>query len=163
MDLKTIVISAAVGVIASAITAYITTRLKVKEEREKWRKEFAIRYADIQATDQARAQNLAVQFAIGVLIKNPESEERDRIFIPPNCRLIAGRAPDSAIHIDDVNLSRHHCAFDADDENVFVEVLGSVSISSIKEEPLRGKRLLQTEDIITIGRTRLRFHKLESR
>jgi hypothetical protein len=164
VDIKTIIASAVVGVIASALTAYITTRLKVKEEKEKWRREFAIKFADLQSTDRAQAQSLIVQFAIGVLIKNPDADERERIFIAPNCRLIVGRGEDNAIRINEDRVSRHHCAFVADDERVFVEVLGSVSATFLNEETVKRKTQLKTGDIITIGsgRTRFRFHKLDS-
>ena len=87
----------------------------------KWRREFALKYAEAQAIDSVRAQKMAVQFAVGVLIKNPETHKRERVFVPPNCRLIAGSAPDNPICLDDELASGHHCAFDADDEQVYVE------------------------------------------
>ena len=163
MNITTIIISAAVGIITSAITAYLTTRLKMREEKDKWRREFAIRFAEAQATDNGRAQKMAVQVAIGVLIKNPEAEDRERIFIPANCRLIAGRASDNAIPLDDLRVSRHTCSFDADDENVFIEILGSQSTIFVNGEPLTGKRKLETDDMIIVGSTSFRFHKLDHR
>jgi len=164
MNLETILISAIVGVVTSAVTAYITTRLRMKEEKAKWRKEFAFKYAEAQATDNSRAQRMAVQFAIGVLIKNPESEERERIFLPPNCRLIAGRSPDNPIStVDDLSTTRQHCAFDADDTNVYVEELGSFNGSFINKTLLDGRHKLETGDVITIGETTLVFHRLNGR
>ena len=97
MSAETVIISAIVGIVTSAITAYITTCFKMKEEKTKWRREFALKYAEAQATDSVRAQKMAVQFAVGVLIKNPETQKRARVFVPPNCRLIAGSAPDNPI------------------------------------------------------------------
>ena len=163
MNAETVIISAVVGIITSAITAYVTTWLKMKEEKEKWSREFAIKYAEVQATDNARAQKMAIQFAIGVLIRNPEAEDRERIFIPPNCRLIAGRANDNPIQIDDRSVSRHHCAFDADDENVFVEELGSQNATIVNGDMLKGRRKLEAGDMITIGPIQFRFHQLDGR
>lgn len=86
MDVKSILISAAVGVITSAITAYLTTRLRMKEEKDKWYREFAMKFAEAQSTDRTRAQKMAVQLAIGVLVfQDEKTQERERIFVPANC------------------------------------------------------------------------------
>jgi pSer/pThr/pTyr-binding forkhead associated (FHA) protein len=162
MNLETILISAAVGIITSAITAYFTTRLRMKEEKARWRREFAMKYAEAQAKDNQNAQRMAVQFAIGVLIKNPETAERERIFVPPYCRLIAGRSPDNSIVLDDSNISRHHCAFDADDTDVYVEDLGSPNGIWLKGVQLHGRSKLETGDVVRLTpTTEFRFHKLD--
>jgi pSer/pThr/pTyr-binding forkhead associated (FHA) protein len=164
MSLETILISAVVGIITSMITAYITTRLRMREEKDKWRREFALKYAEAQATNNLNAQRMAVQFAIGVLIKNPQSANRERIFIPPYCRLIAGRSEDNAIVLDDEGISRHHCAFDADDTDVYVEDLGSPNGVCLRGERLRGRRKLEAGDEVTLSsETEFRFHKLDNR
>jgi pSer/pThr/pTyr-binding forkhead associated (FHA) protein len=162
MNLETVTVSAVVGIIASAITAYITTRVKMREERTKWRQEFTLKYAEIQASDNARAQKLAIQFAVGLLIKNPEAPERERIFLPPNCRLIAGRAADNALPLpDDDRASRHHCAFYADDELAYVEDLGSPNATFVNRERVTGRRPLKAGDRITVGSTQFEFRKLD--
>lgn len=162
MNLETILVSAGVGVVTSVITAYITTRLKMREEKEKWRREFALKYAEVQATDAARAQRMAAQFAIGVLIfKQSETSERERIFVPPNCQLVAGRSSENPIYIADPNISKHHCAFNADDENVYVVDLGSTNASYLNGQLIRGACRLETGDIVSVGQTELLFHRLE--
>ncbi|HLR07407.1 MAG TPA: FHA domain-containing protein [Pyrinomonadaceae bacterium] len=164
MSLEIVIISAVVGSITSAITAYVTTRLKMKEEKEKWRREFAIKFAEVQSRDNTEAQKMAVQFAVGILIKNPESPERERIFMPPHCRLIAGRASDNAIVIDDPMLSRHHCAFDADDASAYVEDLGSANAIMLNGERVTGRHKLKSEDLVLLSKmTEFRFHKLDAR
>jgi len=162
MNFETIIVSAVVGIIASAITAYITTRIKMRGERTKWRQEFTLKYAEIQASDNARAQKLAIQFAVCVLIKNPEATERERIFLPPNCRLIAGRAADNAIPLpEDCLVSRHHCAFHTDDELAYVEDLGSPNATFVNRERVTGRRPLKAGDRITIGCTQFEFRRLD--
>src|SRR5262249_9648935 len=119
----------------------------MKEEKAKWRREFAVKFAEAQATDNSHAQKMAVQFAVGVLIKNPGSVDRERVFVPPNCRLIAGRSPDNSIPTtEDTYTARQHCAFDADDVNVYIEELGSPNGSLINNKPLIGRRKLETGD-----------------
>ncbi|MGV2831348.1 FHA domain-containing protein [Myxosarcina sp. GI1(2024)] len=173
MDFQTILISAIVGIITSAITAYITTLLKIKEERKKWFRDFALKYAEKQASDLIVAQRMAEQFAIGVLIyENPTTAERERFFIPPNCRLTAGRSETNSISINDIFLSQRHCAFDADEKNVYVLDLGSpngVFVSSSKSGRgyirVSGKKYkLYTDDVVMLASTtKLRFHQLDKR
>jgi pSer/pThr/pTyr-binding forkhead associated (FHA) protein len=162
MDIKTILISAAVGVVTSAITAYVTTRLKIKEEKDKWYREFAMKFAEAQSTDRMRAQKMAVQLAIGVLIfQDEETQERERIFIPPNCRLVAGRAHDNPIRLNDIRASKHHCAFNANDTDVFVEDLGSGNATFVNSQRITGRFKLGSGDIVRIGQTECKFHKLD--
>jgi pSer/pThr/pTyr-binding forkhead associated (FHA) protein len=160
VNLKIVIVSAIVGVVASLVTAYFTTRFRMKEEKEKWRRELPVKFAAAQTTDNLHTQKLAVQFATAFLIKNPETEEREKIFIPPNCRLIVGRAQDSHICIDDPRISRYQCAFVADDVDVYVEDLHSQNSGTINGVVFKGKQRLKAGDIITIGATTLEFHKL---
>jgi pSer/pThr/pTyr-binding forkhead associated (FHA) protein len=158
MNVETIIVSAVVGVGTSAITAYVTTRLKMREEKEKWRREFAMKFADAQAIDNAGAQEMAVQFAIGVLIKDsPDISLRERIFIPPNCRLIAGRSKDDPIVVEDRFAARQHCAFDADDKDVYIEELGSPNGTPVNGENLQGRQKLESDDVVTVGETTFRI------
>jgi hypothetical protein len=61
MSAQTIIVSAVVGVVASVITGYITTHLKMREDRAAWRREFLVKYASTGAMDLAAAQRLAAQ------------------------------------------------------------------------------------------------------
>lgn len=130
VTVDTVVISAVVGVVTSAITAYITAWLKIREERSKWQREFSLKFAELQATDRAHAENLAKQFAVAVLIIADEStpgRQRERIFIAPNSRLVAGNESTSDIVTDRTFTSRKHAAFYADGEHVYVEDLRSTN------------------------------------
>jgi pSer/pThr/pTyr-binding forkhead associated (FHA) protein len=114
----------------------------------------------------AIAEKIATQFAIGILIKNPETPGREKIFVPPNCRLVVGRSPDNSIVIDDPGMSRHHFAFYAYDTDAFVEELaGGRSMNPIllNGEKIIGRHRLGADDVIIAGMTTFRFHKLEAR
>ena len=88
----------------------------MREEKEKWRREFALKYAEAQATDSTRAERMAVQFGVGVLkYRTVGVAETPKIFLPPNSRLVAGRGENNAIMLKDTKVSRHHCAFFTDD------------------------------------------------
>ena len=164
MTLQSIIITAVIGIVTSAITAYITTRLKMKEERDKWRREFAFKFAEAQAADNGAAEKMATQFAIGVLTRNPETPDREKIFVPPNCRLTVGRAADCTIVLDDPRVSRIHFTFWTDDTNVFIEEIGrSANHIYLNGKRITDRHILQTNDVITTGSTTFRFQTLESR
>jgi pSer/pThr/pTyr-binding forkhead associated (FHA) protein len=163
MNSETILISALVGIVTSAITAYVTTRLRMKEERQKWQRDFSIRFTEAQSTDDALAHKMAMQFGIGFLKYRNLEEETQKAFVPPNCRLIVGRHPSSAICIGDPKLSRYHCAFVSDDENVFIESLGATVATLLNGSAVEGRRKLKPGDVITAGRTEFLFYKLDSR
>jgi pSer/pThr/pTyr-binding forkhead associated (FHA) protein len=163
MSLETIITTALIGVVTSAITAYITTRFKIREERDKWRREFAFKFAEAQVKDSVTAQKMAAQFAIGVVIKNPETAEREKIFVAPNCRLVVGSAPDCAVVLDDRRVSRVQFAFWADDSDVFIEGLGGTNQTFLNGELISGRHKLKSDDLIKAGDTELRFQKLDAR
>jgi len=164
MSIETILISALVGVITSGITAYITTGLRMREEKQKWRKEFAERYAEVQSKDSAHAEMLAVQFGVGVLkYRTAGQSETQKRFLPPNSRLVAGRGENNAFMLNDSKVSRQHCAFFTDDTEVYIEDLGSSAGTLLNGEMVRGRTRIKTGDAIIIGDTEFLFYKLDGR
>jgi pSer/pThr/pTyr-binding forkhead associated (FHA) protein len=184
MDYETVLVSAVVGVITSAITTYITLPLRMKEERikldlrikeereklylrieeekEKWTRDFAVKYAEKQATDSISAERIAEQFAIGVLIyKDPGTGESKRFFLPSNSRLMAGRSPDNPIVIENSSVSFKHCAFEADDRNVYIIDMVSTMGVFINDNRIENRQKLCNGDTIRLGKeSNLKFHLL---
>ena len=66
MDARTVIVSTMVGIAASAITAYITTWLKMREERKKWDRDITLKYAEANVVPRDAAETLARQFAVGI-------------------------------------------------------------------------------------------------
>ncbi len=158
---ETILISTAVAIIASAITAYITTRIKMHFETKKWQREFTLTYAETQANNPQHAKSIATQFAIGVLIMEGEHlSERERIFLPPFCRIIAGRGERNEINTKDKLISRRHTAFYTDRLNVYVEDLGSTNGTFINNVSIFERTLLHENDEVTLGNTKITFKKI---
>jgi pSer/pThr/pTyr-binding forkhead associated (FHA) protein len=145
------------------MTAYITTRLKMREEREKWRRDFSIKLTEAQASNNTLAQKMAMQFGIGVLkFINPETSEPHKMFVPPNSRIVVGRHPDSAIYLNNPQLSRFHCAFIADETNVYIEELGATMLSTfLNWVQVKRKSRLKTGDVVEIGGTEFLFYQME--
>jgi pSer/pThr/pTyr-binding forkhead associated (FHA) protein len=162
MSLETILVSALVGMLTSAVTAYLTTRFKIKEERQKWQRDFSIKFTEAQLTDNALAHKMAMQFGIGFFKYRIEDTETQKTFVPPNCRLVVGRHPSSAIHINDRKLSRYHCAFVSDEANVFIEPLGATTGTFLNGSQITERRRLKAGDVIKAGNTEFLFYKLDS-
>jgi pSer/pThr/pTyr-binding forkhead associated (FHA) protein len=164
MSIETILISALVGIITSGITAYITTGLRMREEKQKWRKEFAERYAEVLSKDSAHAERLAVQFGVGVLkFRTKGQTGTEKRFLPPNSRLVAGRGLNNDFVLIDSNVSRRHCAFFTDDTEVYIEDLGSITGTLLNGEKVKGRTRIKTDDEIRIGDTEFLFYKLDGR
>lgn len=184
MDFQTIIVSAVVGILTSAITTSVTLPLRMKEERqkldlrikeereklylrleeekEKWTRDFALKYAEKQATDNISAQRIAEQFAVGLLIyDNPSTAEREKFFLPSNSRLMAGRASDNPIIINNSRVSAKHCSFEADDRNVYVRDLGTMNGVFVNDDRVKESQKLYDGDIVGVGtKVKLKFHQL---
>ena len=168
MDIATVLLSAGAGVITSAVTAYLTSKLTISVEREKWGRERAVKDAEVVDTKPAFAQDLAQQFAVGYLvIDEPKgvpigAEGRRKVFIPPNCRLVVGRcSPPADISVRDECASMRHAAISSDSAHVFVEDLDAkngtwVNLNRVEATCVR----LNDGDVVRIGSTRLRLYLL---
>jgi hypothetical protein len=89
MDVETIFVSAAVG-IASVITAWVTTRFKMREEGDKWERDLLWKYTELSSRDREAGDNLAAQLAMGSLdVESPDGMGR-KVFIPKHAHLTIG-------------------------------------------------------------------------
>lgn len=168
MDIATVLLSAGAGVITSAVTAYLMSKLTISAEHEKWRRELVLRNARVADTNPAFAQNSANQSAVGYLvIDEPKDvpigpEGRRKVFIPPNCRLVVGRcSPPADISVRDECASMKHAAISSDSAHVFVEDLDAkngtwVNLDRVETTCVR----LNDGDVVRIGSTRLRLYLL---
>lgn len=168
MDLGTVLLSAGVGVITGAVTAYLVSKLTISQEHEKWGRERAVKYAEVVDTKPAFAQNSAKQSAVGYLvIDEPEgvpigAEGRRKVFIPPNCRLVVGRcAPPADIPVSDECVSMTHAAISSDSAHVFVEDLDAKNGTWVNRDRVETTSVrLNDGDVVRVGATRLRLYLL---
>jgi hypothetical protein len=78
---------------------------------------------------------------------------------PPPSRRVLGRGEDADVVVLDVDLSRHHVAFERDHDGVRVVDLGSKNGTRVGGEPVPAEgRQLRAGDTIACGATRLVFH-----
>jgi FHA domain len=180
MDIGTVLLSAGVAVITSAVTAYLTSKRKISQEHVKWRRELVLKSARVVDAKSARladtspaaAQNFAQQSAVGYLvIDEPEdvskgvpksAEARRKVFIPPNCRLVVGRCtPPADISLKDECASMKHAAISSDSAHVFVEDLDAKNGTWVNRDRVETASVqLNDGDVIRIGATRLRLSLL---
>jgi len=158
VDVKTVIVSGAVGVVSGAITAYVTTKLKMREEKAKWEREFAVKYAEIKTSHPESAENLATQFAVGYLIVEEPRKDRRKFFIASGTRIIVGRSSDGDILVSDPAVSRRHVMFEAESNSVFVLDLQAVSGVFLNGDKIRSKSKLKSGDVVRVGQTNLTFH-----
>ena len=158
MDIQTVLISGAVGALTSAITAYFTSKLKVSEERERWFRELSSKYAEALTTNPDVAANMSKQFAIAMLLverfKGREDGRREKYFLLPSSRLVAGRDAKCDILVADEVFSKAQFAFSADGKTVFLELLGAQNSPFLNGKKVEGRTKLQNGDEITLGKTR---------
>jgi hypothetical protein len=151
MDVLTITTTAAVGVIASAITAYITVRINSKHERKKFEREIASKMAEYRDPPGDRTMVLAVQFAEGFLIVDRKSElDREKYFLPSGCRITLGRDRRNHIVVDSPFVSRIHVAFRCGDSEFWVETLGASNPVALNDKVLNSSSKLKHGDRISI-------------
>ena len=165
MEMKTILISGLVGIVTSLITAYITTRLNLRQERAKWDRELVQKLAELKSSDLPQANRLARQFAVGyVVYKIPETTEREKVFIPSSGRVSVGRSADNDICIDAAHapgISRHHALFEATESSVFIVDLGSSMGVFVNGQRVSERQKLRDRDIVVVGEDiELAFHEM---
>jgi pSer/pThr/pTyr-binding forkhead associated (FHA) protein len=160
MDVETIVVSAVVGIVASAITAYITTRLKMRDEREQWQREFLAKYADVRSKDRDAAEQLAVQFAVGFLVIDRPNAERNKVFIARGTHITIGRKEGKDIFIPDVRVSRDHAVIISENSSVFIIEQGSKAETYVNGKRIYGREKLSPGDVIGLGDATITFHDI---
>jgi hypothetical protein len=150
-----IVLSATIGLVTSAITAFVTVRLQMYQERERWQRDFALKLAEFQSTNPDYAVKVAQQFAIGVLMLDEGVNEvpRDREFIPFYGCLAVGTDPANDIVVNDSLCSSKHLLCFAGSRDVYVLDLNSQNGTWVNGKRLtRRQRLTHGDEITLAGR-----------
>ncbi len=151
MDATQIIITAAFGLAASIVTAYVTYTLNRRQERRRQDREVAAKLADIPTTRDDATRIVAIQFAEACLVVAREGEaDRDRVFLPSGSRITLGRDPNNHIVVNDASVSRVHAAFRASDREAFVEPLGGATAVSLNGRRVLGPTKLRDGDVVSV-------------
>ncbi len=160
MQILTIALSAGVALLSAIVTAYITTRLKMGEERAKWERDLAFKYAQAKFESGGLDEELAKQFAAGLLVVEFSTEERRKVFIPQGGRVVIGRNSIHDICIPDTEISRNHAMVTSEGPSVFLQDLGSRSLTRLNGDVLMKRSKLKSGDVIQCAKTKITFHKI---
>jgi DNA-binding winged helix-turn-helix (wHTH) protein len=76
--------------------------------------------------------------------------------LPPGAHIL-GRAPDAAVLVDDVGVSRHHARITVGDEGAILEDLGSKNGTMLNGRAIEGPTPLADGAAIVLGATALKF------
>ena len=151
MDTTEIVITAAVGLVASIITAYVTYTLNRRQERRRQEREVAAKLADIPSARFDQTMIFAVQHAQACLIVEREGvPDRDRVFLPLGCRVTIGRDPHNHIVVNDQSVSRIHASFRASDTETLLEPLGGTNALALNGQLILKPAKLRHGDVVTL-------------
>lgn len=156
------IITILTSILVSAVTAYITSILKTKEEAKKWYGEFKLKYAESIAKEPELANSLATQFAIGYLIIPRSKTKRDKIFIPPGSRFIIGRDERCDIILKKNTISRRHCLILSNESSVSILDLTHHSTVYVNKKVVSSETpmKLKNKDTIDISDFKIRFYEI---
>ena len=94
-----------------------------------------------------------------LVLASPGSDALEREhFVYPEGSLIVGRSQKVDLRIDDPAMSRKHCRFYVQDDDVFVEDMGSRNGTLVNSAEIRAPVRLRAGDEILLGDTRVRYH-----
>lgn len=79
-------------------------------------------------------------------------------------RIVIGRQAEcAAVIADDLEVSGHHCELIRADKHIFVRDLNSRNGTLVNGAPIRGRHKLEPDDVLLLGRTKLRFSRPDGR
>ena len=152
MDSLNVVMTAAAGVVASAVTAYVTVRINSRQERKRFERELAAKLAEVRLPTDDVTHAIAVQFAEGVLtVERRGATERDRVFLPSGCRVTLGRDKTNHIVVDSPLVSQTHMGFVVRDSQVWLEAFGTNPVKLNGHLVDRTSTRLREGDTVTIA------------
>lgn len=160
MDIQTALLGGVIGLVSGLITAYVAMRLRLREERSRWSREVALKYATARADGAPLASSLAEQFGTGLLIVREPGQERQKYFLLPGIRLVVGRRGSADIQIAEPAASASHTAFEARESGAFVTDLGTNSGTFKNGARVTDAMRLESGDVVTIGQTHITFVQL---
>jgi pSer/pThr/pTyr-binding forkhead associated (FHA) protein len=149
MSNSEILVTAAVGLVASVVTAVVTHLLTRAQERRKYEREVAGKLADLKSADRNQNAKMAVAYGHSCfVVERPGG--RDRVFLPIGSRITLGKGPNNDIRISGAVISRTHAAFRADGEFAYVEPLAATNGLALNGEIINKPTKLSVGDVITI-------------
>ena len=151
MDANQILLTSAIGLVATLVTAFVTFTLTKRQEQRKHEREIAAKLSELNSSDRSVTQQFSIQYAQSCLVLEEKGRgERDRIFIPMGCRITLGRGAENHIVIDNLVLSKLHASFTARGLETFVEPLAPTNGLDVNGQTIEKPTRLRSGDTITV-------------
>ena len=151
MDTSQILLTAVVGVAASAVTAVVTHALTRSQERKKHEREVTAKLAELKSTEREHTMIMAVQYGHSCfIVERSAQEEQDRVFLPMGSRITLGRDQTNHIALDHPSVSRMHAALRAQGNVAYIEPLAPTNGVQVNAQTVEQPRKLATGDVITV-------------
>ncbi len=113
----------------------------------------------LEADPEVISDVLPVGHAALRVVRGPLAGE---VWTLDSSEIVAGRAADCALFLDDITVSRHHVKFTEENGVWFIEDLGSLNGTYVDRVLVNGKKELQNQSEIQIGKFRFNFYKGEA-
>lgn len=85
-------------------------------------------------------------------LKVLSGKHRGKVITLNTKKFLVGRGDDCHMRPNNDLISRHHCIFTCDDYSVRLRDLGSTNGTFVNNEQLRGQKVLETGDVVRIGK-----------
>ncbi len=134
-----------------------------KLQLEAWGRDFASRYAELQATNRPHAEAIRQQFAKAYLsIKAEDPKASDRYFIPAGAKLTVGRGENCDIALNDHLLSTVSAMIEMIGGKLFITDLNSTNGTSVNGKVIEAGRQhpLSDGDTVQLGAKTATVHIL---
>ena len=96
------ILTALIGIASSVIVAYVTTNLKLRSEKAKWERKFALKYIEAKSKGEDYLLSFSMQYATAYIsIKDSFTTSPHKHFLAPKCRQLIGRSGECDIIIND--------------------------------------------------------------
>ncbi|GAB5399298.1 MAG: hypothetical protein Aureis2KO_08830 [Aureisphaera sp.] len=156
------IIGGLTGAVISLVSSYVITKLKINQEVKIWNTEFAVNYSKLLFESPQAAQQLARQFAIGlIVVRDQEGRTASKHFIPYQCKVAIGRKLDNDIVIEDPFVSRDHGIFFYRGNKVYFQLLSPLNKTYLNEDPIDKICELHSGDKLLLGQTTVEFEELK--
>ncbi|MEY3407719.1 MAG: hypothetical protein RL038_780 [Actinomycetota bacterium] len=113
----------------------------------------------LEADPEVISDVLPVGHAALRVIRGPLAGE---VWTLDSSEIVAGRAADCALFLDDITVSRHHAKLTEENGKWFIEDLGSLNGTYLNREIVGAKTELLNQAEIQIGKFRFTFYRGEA-
>lgn len=150
------------GAVLSLLSSYIITKLRIDQEVKIWNTEFAVNYSKLLFENPHAANQLARQFAIGlIIVRDEQGRTASKHFIPYQCKVSIGRKLDNDIVLTDGTVSRDHGIFFYRGNRVMFQLFSPLNKTYLNDDEINKICQLKSGDRLTLGQTLLEFEELK--